>query len=186
VTAGERHGLRPLREADADELHAVIERNRAALARWLHWAPGQTHEQTLAFIRSALARESQDGGMERAILAGQRIVGSVGVPAIDWRNRSAPIGYWLDEAHQGQGVMTAAVATVVDHAFERWDLTRLEIRTDIENAASRAVAARLGFHHEGTLRRAYRIDEERYSDDAVYSLLASDRRPPSARLEQRR
>ena len=53
-------------------------------------------------------------------------------------------------------------------------LNRLEIRTDVENAPSRAVAERLGFHYEGTLRQSYRVTDERYSDDAVYSLLRSD------------
>jgi ribosomal-protein-serine acetyltransferase len=168
--------LRALEEADADELHALIERNRAQLARWLQWAHGQTHEQTLAYIHRARAKESDGSGLERAIVAEQRIVGVVGFPQIDSAHRSADIGYWLDAPHQGQGIMTAAVAALVDHAFDSLQLNRLEIRTDIENAPSRAVAERLGFRYEGTLRQAYRIIGERYSDDAVYSLLASDAR----------
>ena len=70
--------------------------------------------------------------------------------------------------------MTSAVAVLVDHAFDSLHLNRLEIRTDIENARSRAVAERLGFRYEGTLRQSYRVTDERYSDDAVYSMLASD------------
>jgi ribosomal-protein-serine acetyltransferase len=169
--------LRPLEEADADELHALIQRNRAQLAKWMQWAQDQTSEQTLAFIRRARAEESEDCGLQRAIVAEQRIVGVLGLPEIDWPNRCAEIGYWLDQAHQGRGVMTSAVAVLVRHAFDSLRLNRLEIRTDIENARSRAVAERLGFRHEGTLRQSYRVVGERYSDDAVYSLLASD--PPA-------
>ncbi|HXR29323.1 MAG TPA: GNAT family protein [Solirubrobacteraceae bacterium] len=170
------HGrrLRPLEEADADELHALIERNRPQLAMWLRWAQDQTPEQTLAFIHRARASESDNGGLQRAIVEQQRIVGMLGLPEIDWPNRSAEIGYWLDRAHQGQGLMTRAVAALVEHAFETLQLNRLEIRTDVENAPSRAVAERLGFRYEGTLRQSYRVVGERYSDDAVYSLLASD------------
>jgi len=166
--------LRPLQEADADGLHALIERNRAQLARWLQWAQGQTHEQTLAYIHRAQAKESDGRGLERAIVAEQRILGVVGFPNIYSAHRSAEIGYWLDAQHQGQGIMTVAVAALVDLAFDGLHLNRLEIRTDVENARSRAVAERLGFRYEGTLRQAYRVTDERYSDDAVYSMLASD------------
>ena len=41
-----------LDEHDLGELHALIERNRARLARWIHWAQGQTEADTLAFIQS--------------------------------------------------------------------------------------------------------------------------------------
>jgi len=182
----ENRRMRPLAEADAAELHSLIERNRAQLARWLQWAQDQTPEQTLAYIRRALAKESDGHGLTRAILAERRIVGVVGFPRIDPPHRCAEIGYWLDEAHQGRGIMTSSLAALVEHAFESLQLNRLEIRTDIENAASRAVAERLGFRYEGTLRQAYRIAGERYSDDAVYSLLAADRDQPGARLDQSR
>jgi ribosomal-protein-serine acetyltransferase len=169
--------LRPLTEADAEELHTVIEANHARLARWMRWAQDQTPRQTREFIQTALASESENRGLQRAIVAGQRIVGMAGLPEIDWPNRSAGVGYWLDEAAQGQGVMTAAVAALVGHAFFSLHLNRVEIRADVENAQSRAVAERLGFTYEGTLRQSYRVVAERYSDDAVYSLLASDPRP---------
>jgi ribosomal-protein-serine acetyltransferase len=169
--------LRPLEEADADELHALIDRNRDQLARWSQWAADQTPTQTLGFIRNARAKESDNAGLQRAIVAEQRIVGIVGFRGIDWAHESAEIGYWLDRAHQRRGIMTSAVATLVDHAFESWQLNRLEIRTDVENIPSRAVAERLGFRYEGTLRQAYRVSGDRYSDHAVYSLLAADPRP---------
>ena len=77
-----------------------------------------------------------------------------------------------------------AVSAIVGYAFDHLHLNRLEIRTDVENFASRSLAERLGFQYEGTLRQAYRINDERYSDDAVYSLLATDRRAPDARLDE--
>jgi ribosomal-protein-serine acetyltransferase len=176
VVLPEGRELRALEEADADELHALIERNRAQLARWLRWAREQTPEQTLDYIQRTRAKESEGSGLRRAIIAEQRIVGVVDFRQIDWANRCAEIGYWLDQAHQGRGVTTAAVAALVIHAFDGLQLNRLEIRTDVENAPSRAVAERLGFRFEGTLRQSYRVTDERYSDDAVYSLLRSDPR----------
>jgi ribosomal-protein-serine acetyltransferase len=58
----------------------------------------------------------------------------------------------------------------------------VEIRTDIENRRSRALAERLGFQYEGVLRQAYWVGD-RYSDDAVYSMLAAERPAGGARLD---
>lgn len=167
------HELRALEEADADELHALIERNRGELANWMQWAQGETPEDTLRFVRTARTMERDGGGLRRAIV-GEHIVGVVSCSRIDRTNRSAEIGYWLDRGQRGRGIMTSAVATLIDHAFDSLHLNRLEIRTDVNNGPSRALAERLGFRYEGTLRQSYRVSEERYSDDAVYSLLASD------------
>jgi ribosomal-protein-serine acetyltransferase len=176
VLRGGELELRRLERDDARELRAVIERNRAELERWLQWAHDEDPQQPLRFILDAHAREAQQTALQRAIVCGGRIVGTAGLTRIDRANLSGEIGYWLDGEHQGQGIVAAAVSALVDHAFARMGLNRLEIRTDVENGASRAVAERLGFRYEGTLRQAYRITGERYSDDAVYSLLASDPR----------
>jgi ribosomal-protein-serine acetyltransferase len=167
------HDLRALTDADARELHALIERNRARLARWIHWAHEQMPQDTRAFIARAGAMERDGSGLSRGVLAGGRLAGVVGI-TVDRANRSAAIGYWLDEASEGKGVMTAAVATLADDGFQRYRLVRMEIRADVDNRASRAVAERLGFQLEGVMRQGYRVVGDRYSDDAVYSLLASD------------
>jgi len=167
------HSLRAIADADADELHAVIERNRERLARWIHWANGQTRQDTRAFIGRARAMEQDGSGLSRAIARSGAIAGVIGI-TVDRANRSAAIGYWLDEDSGGRGVMTAAVAALVEDGFDRYRLVRTEIRADVENRASRAVAERLGFQLEGVMRQSYRVSGERYSDDAVYSLLASD------------
>jgi ribosomal-protein-serine acetyltransferase len=167
------HELRALQDADAPELHALIERNRARLARWIAWAHGQTPQDTRAFIGRARAKEQEGSGLSRGLDAAGRLAGVVGI-SVDRANRSAAIGYWLDEASEGKGVMTAAVAALVDDGFDRYRLVRVEIRADVDNRASRAIAERLGFQLEGVARQAYRIAGDRYSDDAVYSMLASD------------
>jgi ribosomal-protein-serine acetyltransferase len=167
------HALRELQDADAEQLHRLIERNRARLAQWIQWAHGQTLQDTRAFIGRARAMEQDGSGHSRAIVAADQLAGVVGI-TVDRANRSAAIGYWLDQASGGMGVMTAAVAAVVEDGFRRYRLVRVEIRADVENLASRAIAERLGFQLEGIMRQSYRVVEESYSDDAVYSLLADD------------
>jgi ribosomal-protein-serine acetyltransferase len=146
--------LRLLKEADARELHTLIEANRARLARWLPWAEGQDFEETLAFIRRARSQARENDGFQAAIVRAGDIVGMAGYPGVDWANRSTRIGYWLDQAYQGRGIATAAVRVLVDHALTIWRLNRVEIRAATENGPSRAIPERLGFREEGTLRRA--------------------------------
>jgi ribosomal-protein-serine acetyltransferase len=92
---------------------------------------------------------------------------------VDWQNRSTSIGYWLAQGAEGGGTMTQAVSALVDHALREWRLNRVEIRADVENVRSRALAERLGFRQEGTLRQAIRLADG-YHDDALYAMLAQD------------
>jgi ribosomal-protein-serine acetyltransferase len=103
----------------------------------------------------------------------------VGLEPLDWTHRSTSVGYWLGERYQGRGLMTRAVAAVVEHAVSVWQLNRIEIRAAVGNARSRAIPQRLGFRAEGTLREAERVGD-RYLDTVVYSLLASEWRAAAA------
>jgi ribosomal-protein-serine acetyltransferase len=165
--------LRRLRERDAEELHALIERNRGELAKWLSWAQEPHGRDTRAYIARVHDGEHDGRRLQRAIACRGSLVGDVGL-FVDRDNATAAIGYWLDREHRGRGVMTVAVRELARHGFAELGLRRIEIRTDVLNAGSRAVAERLGFQFEGVLRESYRVAADRYSDDAVYSMLASE------------
>jgi ribosomal-protein-serine acetyltransferase len=165
--------LRLLEEGDADELYRLIERNRAYLARWMPWAADQTLAGTLEFIRLTRRQAAAKDGFQAALVPDGAIVGMVGFHGVNWPHRSTTIGYWLDEGHQGRGLMTRAVRTLIDHAFAEWNLHRVEIRAATGNRRSRAIPERLGFHEEGVQREAERIGE-RYNDLVIYGLLARE------------
>jgi ribosomal-protein-serine acetyltransferase len=170
--------LRLLRESDADELYAVIDANRAYLARWLPWAGAQTREGTLDFIRATRGQIELSNGFQAALVDRERIVGVVGFHGVDRQHRSTSLGYWLAEDAQGRGVMTEAVRVMVGHALRAWGLHRVEIRASVENQRSRALIERLGFHYEGVARQAFLLADG-YHDDAVYSMLASEWTDPA-------
>ena len=169
---GECH-LRLLEEADADELYALVDVNRDHLAPWMPWAPGQTRDGVLEFIRLTRRQVADNDGFQTAIVREASIVGAVGFHRIDWENRATSIGYWLDARQQGRGIMTNAVRALVDHALVASGLNRVEIHAAPENRRSRAIAERLGFREEGVLREAERVGD-RYLDSVVYGMLASD------------
>lgn len=55
------------------------------------------------------------------------------------------IGYWIDRALQGKGLVGETVVALCSVAFEIMKARRLEIRCSPENVRSRAVAERLVF-----------------------------------------
>lgn len=168
-----RYSLRPMHESDLHELHARIERNHDELGKWLSWAQEPSLESTRGHLARGLSSERDGHGLGRAIVIDGAIVGDVGLN-VDRDNDAGAIGYWLDADHRRRGVMSAAVGAVVRYGFDELALRRIEIRTDVLNRPSRAIAERLGFQLEGVLRQSYRVSDEHYSDDAVYSMLASD------------
>jgi ribosomal-protein-serine acetyltransferase len=173
--------LRPLEEADADELYRLIDDNRSHLAPWMPWAAEQTLDGTAEFIRSAIAQEKSDDGFQVALEVGGAIAGVLGYHGVERKNLVATIGYWLASDRQGTGLITAAVAVLVSHAFDVWGLHRVEIRAAPNNTRSRAIPERLGFRAEGLLREAERFGELEFRDQVLYSILASEWRSGVAR-----
>jgi ribosomal-protein-serine acetyltransferase len=168
--------LRLPEETDAEELFALVDRNRAHLEPWLPWVPStRSPDDTLQFVRLVRRQVAENNGLQTVIVLDGAIVGVVGFHRIDWMNRATSIGYWLAADRQGRGTMTEAVRALVDYAFGTLDLHRIEISAAVGNARSRAVIERLGFREEGVRREAERQNEG-YLDVVLYAMLATDRR----------
>jgi ribosomal-protein-serine acetyltransferase len=166
--------LRLSEEADAEELYDLTVTNREMLAEWMPWATDATLETTREFLRANARRLADNDGFNAAIVERDRIVGSIGFPAVSRLHRSCEIGYWITRDAQGRGTVTLAVRALIDHAFGAWGLNRAVIKAGAGNDRSRAVAERLGFTLEGFERESERYPDGHYIDLAVYSLLASE------------
>jgi ribosomal-protein-serine acetyltransferase len=165
--------LRLARRGDAEELHALVEHERDRLAVWMPWASEEDAGLTVAHLEDSQRRLEANEGFETVMILAGRIAGSVGFHAVDWRNRSTSIGYWLSTKAEGRGLMTAAVRALVDHAFGGWRLNRVTIEAAVGNARSRAIPERLGFRQEAILRESERVGG-RYLDGVLYAVLAAD------------
>jgi len=169
--------LRLFEERHAQALFSVTERNRSRLRQWLPWLD-QTRSaaDVQTFIRSALDQFASNLGFHAGIWVQGELAGAVGLHRIEWADRLTSIGYWVDAAQEGKGLITRSCRAVIDHAFKDLKLNRLEIRCATGNHRSRAVPERLAFHCEGVLRQAEWLYDH-YVDLYLYSMLASDWRP---------
>lgn len=163
--------IRQVQRADADAIFAAVERDRNHLREWLPWVD-QTHssENIRAFISRVTAQFEAGQGPNTGIWLEGRFVGSIGCHPIDWANRSASIGYWMEAGLQGKGIMTRCCATLVKYLFEEVLLHRVEIRCGTGNYRSCAIPKRLGFTCVGVLPEAEWVND-RWVDLMIWSLL---------------
>jgi ribosomal-protein-serine acetyltransferase len=163
--------LEPMHPDLAAEYFAVTDRNLARLARWEPWA---TTPQTVSSVRLYLAWQAQaytsGTALPFVIRLDGALVGSC-TARLDATDGNAEIGYWIDAAVEGAGVAAESIGALVAHLFARGDIGRIQARTAVDNARSRALLDRLGFEFEGVQRSAQRFPDRRV-DMAVYARVA--------------
>jgi RimJ/RimL family protein N-acetyltransferase len=149
---GDRVRLRRYRWSDATQVLAVLQANRDHLARWLPWAASPATDVSVAAFLSgaidgygsraadyAITEPGPDGdGVESSYLGSMSLMDRIGPGALE-------IGFWLDEAHTGRGLVTQAARLLSDAARQLPGIQRVEIHCDGANRASAAVPERLGF-----------------------------------------
>jgi len=122
-----------------------------------------------------LRHEARDGRvLPWAVDFHGQLVGQVTMGGITYGSlRSAYLGYWIDQRFSGRGITSLAVAMASDFGFQRLRLHRMELNIRPENAASRAVAEKIGFHEEGFREKYLHIDGG-WRDHVTYVLFADE------------
>jgi ribosomal-protein-serine acetyltransferase len=166
--------LRQFEMSDAETLFTVADRNRPYLREWLPWVD-RTHsaDEIRDYIAARLEQFEARQGPNAAICLNGEIVGALGCHPIDWANRHCSIGYWIDAAHQGKGMMTRSCAALIDYLFHEMGIHRVTIQCGTGNPKSCAVPERLGFTREGVMREAEWVND-RWVDLVVWGMLAQD------------
>lgn len=135
--------------AITEAYHALLTINQDRLARWEPWAAQPlTLEGTRSFLEAGARGWIEGSQLPVAIaLASEgewRLVGSATL-RIDRYARTGEVGYWVDGAHERQGLASRAVAALLDEAFGPRMLDKVTLQTETGNARSRSLARRLGF-----------------------------------------
>ncbi|MGP4113385.1 GNAT family N-acetyltransferase [Streptomyces sp. 4N509B] len=173
--------LRPIRPRDQRAWREINQRNRDWLRPWEATIPppppGHLPPRRPTFRQMArhLRAEARAGRMLPFVVTYEgRLVGQLTVAGITWGSMCAGhIGYWIDRAVAGRGVMPTAVALAADHCFGTLGLHRIEICIRPENGPSRRVVEKLGFREEGVRPRYLHIDGA-WRDHLVFALTAEE------------
>lgn len=184
---GRRVVLRTLGDADYAAWHEV----RVRCHDWLvKWEPRSAHapylgEDARSFSSRCAVRERErqiGTGYAFGIFLAGRFVGEITISSIQRGPlQSAFVGYWIDEAVAGRGLMPESVVTVLQYAFESLRLHRVEINIIPRNAASRRVVEKLGVRSEGISERYLEIDGA-WEDHVRYAITAEEWRDRAPEL----
>lgn len=155
--------LRAVEEQHVTPLHQLVLKNKTWLQQSLNWPQFVTSEEdTRKNVQGNMMLHQRGYAKMFLIFAQQNVVGVIAFNQIEPQNKAAYIGYWLDEAQQGKGIMSQALQALIHHYAQRQEIRRFVIKCRVENVESNQVALRNGFQLEGCLRQAEFLNGEYY------------------------
>jgi [ribosomal protein S5]-alanine N-acetyltransferase len=151
----------------AEDIFAI--RGDAELMYFVPRAPMKTIDEVPKFIEdTALMRSKREGTLWGIFLTGgERLIGLIGLYRIEPHNHRAEIGYILHGDFHNQGLVTEAVVTMVNFAFNELDLHSLAAVIDPTNIPSKRVLEKTGWKKEAHLTECA-ISHNAYVDLATY------------------
>jgi [ribosomal protein S5]-alanine N-acetyltransferase len=167
--------LRQLTLADALRVRQL--RSNEEVMKYSNRPLTRTLEEAESWIRIILNAVGRNDGISWCIClkeAPWEHVGSIGLWRIEKKNYRAEIGYMLEPALHGKGIMYEALQKVLDYGFRELKLHSIEAQIDPRNAASAALLKKGGFVQEGYFKENYYLRGQ-FADTAVYSILTPNR-----------
>lgn len=163
--------LRELAAADAPAL--LVQRSDPRIGRYLDREPDTTLAQTSALIERIRQSAADNLGVTWGLVRpGEEhtLLGTIGFWRLIPEHHRAEIGYGLVPEYWQQGLMSEAMAAVLDFGFRHLHLHSVEANVNPNNLASRKLLEKHGFVQEAYFRQNY-FFRGQFLDSIIYSLL---------------
>jgi len=175
---GDRVFLRPPERGDYEPWASLRARSRGFLAPWEPtWPPDALSRSSYRVRLSRYAEDWRtDQGYNFFIFRNEdeALTGGVGLSNVRRGvAETASLGYWIGEPFARRRYMTAALPLVIDFAFTRLRLHRVEAACLPSNVPSRALLLRTGFQQEG-YARGYLLIDGKWQDHLLFAILRED------------
>lgn len=126
-------------------------------------------------MKSAKQKERKSYTLGITLKGTDKLIGAISLSDVDAFQGKGTLGYCLSEPYWRKGYMTEALTAVIDFAFKKLKLRRVDVCAFTENEASNALIRKFGFTHEGTARKAVRAKATgKIHDEHMYSLLREE------------
>jgi [ribosomal protein S5]-alanine N-acetyltransferase len=140
------------------------------------WEPSRSLEDVWEFLDGLTAHNYEQEELDYAIAfrsAPEVLIGGVGVTWHPRTHRVMELGYVLDKAHWGQGLVPEAARALIQFAFRTTPVERIYAPIFTGNAKSRRTAEKIGLRFEGVLRSSVEFRGVR-RDEAIYAILRGE------------
>ena len=157
--------LRPPRTNDVGEIRRLLRHNHEHLRPW-NPAPHPGDDPTsITEVSKTVLRQRREWkrGSSFVFMVALRdepakFVGKIALNGVmRGAMYGAYLGYWMDVDQQGKGMVTEAIAAVLDFAFGPAGLHRIQAAIMPRNSRSLRVIEKLGFRREGYAERYLQI-----------------------------
>ncbi len=169
------YSLRLLNLKDLDPYFELVQRNRERLADFFVGTVSRTrtYKEAQEFVEEMIRRTISNTYYPYLIIDDEqeRIIGFIDLKNIDWSIPKSEIGFYIDEAYEGKGIITKALNQICDFCFEERGFEKLFLRTHPENVSAQRVAEKCGFQLEGTIRKDYKTTAGQLIDLQYYGRL---------------
>lgn len=165
--------LRPMRVCDTEDMYEYAK--NPEVTRYLLWRPHPNPQYTKSYLEYLAGRYRIGAHYEWALISKEtgHMIGTCGFAHIDCPNNRGELGYVLNPAYRGQGLVVEAAQRVMRFGFSVLGLHRIEARYMMENNASRRVMDKLGMRFEG-IQRSGMLVRGLYRDIGVCAILANE------------
>lgn len=175
---GQQCLLRTFVETDAKALAELLQNNKFywSIYEPLHRDEYYSEQTQQRKIMEGLRLAQENREFSFGIFEQQtgQLVGHISLYAIKrLPYSSAFVGYSMDQNYAGRGIATEAVALVLDFAFNKLNIHRIEAYVAPENLASVRVLEKSDFVREGLLRELLFINGH-WVDHYMYAILQRD------------
>jgi RimJ/RimL family protein N-acetyltransferase len=174
----DHYNIRFLHEEDLNDYFELIENNRSRLEDFFAGTVSQTKtlEDTRNHLYDVLQKYHDRNYFPFVVIdeSNGKMISSIQVKSIDWSIPKAELGYYIDSAYEGKGIVAKAVRLIIDYCFTELKLNKLYIRTHAENISSIRIAEKNGFTLEGIIRMDYKTSSGKVVDLMYYGLLRED------------
>ncbi len=162
--------LRPIAAADTETMYRIW--SDVEVTEYMVMDPFQSVDQAVAMISLLNNLPASDEGMRWAIEERHscRAIGTCGFHKASFEHRKAEIGYEIDRAFWGQGLIQEALKALLSHCYRTLNLNRIEALVTKGNHRSAGLLTSLGFRPEGILRD-YEWARGRFQDQIIFSFL---------------
>lgn len=169
--------IRPPQASDRKSFFAAVRRSRRLHGRWV--SPPSKPEDFANYLK----RSSSEAYRGFLVIkqATRAIVGVINLSHLIRGNlQTAFMGYYGFSPYEGKGLMREGIELVLQHAFHKLKLHRVEANIQPRNLRSIALARKCGFVREGFSRRYLKV-YGRWQDHERWAILSENWRVRNAK-----